>query len=100
MKIPDRVWQALCVFKALHNKTCDEINQLILLLHREFYIDIAADIEIKILRLRINQRGQPSKVIEFQGYKGVKQVLKDLVKNNTITIQEINKGEQDDNEEN
>ena len=87
--IPLSIKHALCLFKGLHNKTCDHICQLILLLWREFYIQVTADIEIKILRLKIKKKGCPTIVKEFDGIKGIKKVLKDLIKDNTIRKENI-----------
>lgn len=89
--IPRNVRLALSLFKSLHNKTCDDIIKLILLLHREFYIDVSADIEIKVLRLRVKKRGEESKTFEFPGgFKGVKGLLQEIIKENTVSVNKEN----------
>lgn len=87
--IPLKIKLALCIFKALNNKTCDKICQLILLLYREFYTTVTTEIEFKSIKLKIKQKGKAQIVKEFDGIKGIKKLLQDLVNENTIRKEDI-----------
>lgn len=87
--IPLKIKLALCIFKALNNKTCDKICQLILLLYREFYTTVTAEIEFKSIKLKIKQKGKTQIVKEFEGIKGIKKLLQDLVNENTVRKEDI-----------
>jgi len=87
--IPVKIKLALCMFKALNNKTCEEICRLILLLWREFYISISAEFDIKLIKLSIKHKGKKTITKEFEGIKGIKKLLQDLVNENTIRKEDI-----------
>ncbi len=87
--IPLKIKLALCIFKALNNKTCDKICQLILLLYREFYTTVTTEIEFKSIKLKIKQKGKAQVVKEFDGIKGIRKLLQDLVNENTIRKEDI-----------
>lgn len=87
--IPLKIKLALCIFKALNNKTCDKICQLILLLYREFYTTVTTEIEFKSIKLKIKQKGKAQIVKEFEGIKGIKKLLQDLVNENTVRKEDI-----------
>lgn len=87
--IPLKIKLALCIFKALNNKTCDKICQLILLLYREFYITVTAEIDFKSIKLKIKRRGEHAVIKEFNGIRGIKKTLQELVDSNTIDKENI-----------
>lgn len=87
--IPDDLKTSLCVFKGLRKNICQKIIKLILLLYREFCIQISAEIEVKVIRIEAKRKGKNFFKKDFYNFKDIITFLQSLIAFNTIDSKEI-----------